>query len=304
MPIAGRMENIMKNNTRILIAGGDMRQMFCAARLAEEYDIAVAGFDGDRFPADTELRKADLSRDDRYDCVILPVPPLDENGNVNTPCFSGELALCDVTAHLKNGGVVFTGRQDERLEKTISGCGIINYMEREDLCLKNAVPTAEGAVKLALEELPVTLNGLPVLIVGMGRIGTALAEILKGFGADITAAVRSERAAAKARLIGVKSVRADRLDGSQRLVFNTAPELVFSRDVLEKFGGDTLFIDLASRPGGIDFDGAAELGKKVIWALGLPGKTAPVTAGEIVAETIDGILTERGDTDERKLQRS
>ena len=42
---------------------------------------------------------------------------------------------------------------------------------------------------IALSELPVTLSGLKILIVGMGRIGTALTEILKGFGADVTAAV-------------------------------------------------------------------------------------------------------------------
>ena len=74
--------------------------------------------------------------------------------------------------------------------------------------------------------------------------------------------------------------------------------MVFDRTMLEKSGRDTLFIDLASRPGGIDFEAAAELGRKAVWALGIPGKTAPVTAGEIVADTIAGILAERGAGDE------
>ena len=79
------------------------------------------------------------------------------------------------------------------------------------------------------------------------------------------------------------------------LVFNTVPTMIFGREQLSRFGKDTLFIDLASKPGGIDITSAQELGRKVIWALGLPGKTSPVTAGEIIAETIDNMLTERGD---------
>ena len=73
--------------------------------------------------------------------------------------------------------------------------------------------------------------------------------------------------------------------------------MIFGREQLSRFADDTIFIDLASKPGGIDFASAQELGKKVIWALGLPGKTAPVTSGEIIAETIDNMLIERRNND-------
>lgn len=133
-----------------------------------------------------------------------------------------------------------------------------------------------------------------VLIVGLGRIGTALAEILKGFGADVTASVRNAKGAAKARILGIKSVCTSKMDTDYSLVFNTVPEMIFDNELLEKFSNDTFFIDLASKPGGIDFDSAATLGKKVVWALGIPGKTAPVTSGEFIAETVAGIIEERG----------
>ena len=175
-----------------------------------------------------------------------------------------------------------------------SGLGIYEYLNREELSLKNAVPTAEGAVQIALEELPVTINGLRVLIVGLGRIGTALAAVLKGFGADVTAAVRSERGAAKARIAGIRHISSLNIGSGYDLVFNTVPELIFDRGSLTQFSGSTLFIDLASKPGGIDFEAARELGIKAVWALGLPGKTAPVTAGEIIAETVETMLDERG----------
>lgn len=45
---------------------------------------------------------------------------------------------------------------------------------------------------------------------------------------------------------------------------------------------------------GVDFELAKQLGIKVIWALSLPGKVAPVTSGEIICDTIQNILAERG----------
>ena len=71
--------------------------------------------------------------------------------------------------------------------------------------------------------------------------------------------------------------------------------MIFDKDMLGRFNSKTLFIDLASKPGGIDFDAALEHGIKAIWALGLPGKTAPVTSGEIIAETVRSALSERGE---------
>ena len=44
-----------------------------------------------------------------------------------------------------------------------------------------------------------------------------------------------------------------------------------------------------------DMEAAKDLGVKVIWALGLPGKVAPVTAGNIIKETICNIFSELGE---------
>ena len=278
----------MKN---ILIVGGDMRQICCAKRLTEKYRVSVMGFDSDVMPEN--VKKA--TEGEVFSCAVLPVPPLDENSMINTPCYSGEVSPADVEKFLVPDGEIFAGRVNSQLCEIFSDHEVLDYMAREELSLRNAVPTAEGAVQIALEELPVTLSGLKILIAGMGRIGTALAEILKGFGADITAVVHNARGAAKARLIGVKYVYTKDMTSDHALVFNTVPTMIFGREQLSRFGKDTLFIDLASKPGGIDITSAQELGRKVIWALGLPGKTSPVTAGEIIAETIDNMLTERGD---------
>ena len=62
---------------------------------------------------------------------------------------------------------------------------------------------------------------------------------------------------------------------------------------------NALIIDLASEPCGTDFKTAEELGITAKKALGLPGKFAPKTAGEILKETVLNILSEKEDPDVR-----
>lgn len=281
---------------KILIAGGDMRQLYCGLRLAENYDVSVIGFD-EKYTAPHPVLKP-VQYDTAFDSIVFPVSPLTAQGSLGTPCCEEKIPLGSITPLIKKEGTIFTGRHDTLLRKAFPEAEIINYMELEEVSLRNAIPTAEGAVKIAIDELAVTLHGLRVLIVGCGRIGMSLINILKGFGADITVAVRNSTGRAKAELMGVKAVCTMNAGYDYNLVFNTVPSLIFDRERLECFGRDTLFIDLASKPGGIDFQSASQLGIHAVWALGLPGKTAPVTAGEIIAESIHGILGERGEADE------
>ncbi len=283
----------MKDKFRILVAGGDMRQLYCAGKLSAMSDTYVMGFSAESVPEKMNFKPAVTDTDGFYDFAVLPVPPLDNKGMITAPFSNEEISPAEIRRLVKPDGIIFVGKYDKKLSEVFDDTEIIDYMAREDLSLKNAVPTAEGAVEIALNELPVTLNGLKVLIVGLGRIGTALAEILKGFGADVTASVRNAKGSAKARILGIKSVCTSKMNTDYSLVFNTVPEMIFDNERLEKFSNDTLFIDLASKPGGIDFESASVLGKKVIWALGIPGKTAPITSGEFIAETVAGIIEER-----------
>ena len=82
--------------------------------------------------------------------------------------------------------------------------------------------------------------------------------------------------------------------GRADLVFNTVPACVLGREILSKLRKDALIIDLASKPGGVEFDTARELGIKTVWALSLPGKCAPISAGDIILETIGNCLAEQG----------
>lgn len=173
------------------------------------------------------------------------------------------------------------------------GLSISDYLKREEMAVLNAVPTAEGAVALALSERASTLWESNCLITGFGRCAKTLALLLKGFGAHVTIAARKEGDLAFARTLGLSSCHLSELPvvlPKQEILFNTIPHIIFDRDLLSMVPEDCLMIDLASRPGGIDFETASELGRKTIWALSLPGKVAPITAGNIICQTVINMI--------------
>lgn len=70
--------------------------------------------------------------------------------------------------------------------------------------------------------------------------------------------------------------------------------MILNEPMLKHIDKHTLIIDLASRPGGVDFEAAKRLGLNVNWALSLPGKVAPITAGKIIYKTVCNILKQEG----------
>ncbi len=178
------------------------------------------------------------------------------------------------------------------------GIEVIDYFEREELSVLNARATAEGAVQIALEEQAVTLAGEKVLILGMGRIAKALIRILSGFGTEMTVCARKYSDLAWAEIFGCKTIHISELKSSgvlsdSELIFNTVPHLVLDESALSQCSKSCLMIDLASKPGGMDFEAAGRMGLRAIWALSLPGKTAPISSGKIIGKAIENILIER-----------
>lgn len=284
----------MKRNTVFLAAGGDMRQLYAAKKLAEDYRVYIIGFPknadtGNAVPAD------DISQiTEKADCLILPLPVSADNIFLNAPMSERKIPVAVLKSAVKENAVITGGRVTEQIERIF---GVVeDYSKREDFAVANAVPTAEAAVQIAMENYGKTLYRSPVLIVGAGRISKALAKILKGFGAEVTVAARKKSDLLWAEIFGCKGAEISGLENTAdkyELIFNTVPAPVLKKSVLEKLKPDTVIIDLASSPGGTDFEYAEKHNIKAFLSLSLPGKYSPVTAGEIIAQTILNLLTER-----------
>ena len=278
---------------KITIAGGDLRMLTVGSLLAEQgYVCHGFGF-GDRikdFPNIAPKPPSEALKD--TSAVILPLP-CERDGFLNTPFSTSRILLDDVFSSAEEGALFIGGRLP------IGGNGFVDYSEREDFKIKNAVPTSEGAIALAMKELDVTLYGAKAVVVGYGRIGKYLSSALRDLGASVTVIARSpeSRAYAESNRIETVGFESTKIALSKAdVVFNTVPTIVIGERELSVMKPNGIIIDLASLPGGVDESAARNYGINFLRALSLPGKVAPTTAGNIVFETVYSILLEKGVT--------
>lgn len=284
-------------NNKISVIGGDLRQLTLAELLSEDgYDVLVSGFGddskSDKYTIENDVKKACLG-----DVIILPMPVTADSKTLNAPFNKAKISLSELEEHISPNSLILGGRLNEDFYTLFENHKCIDYYEREELMIKNAVPTAEGAIELAIAETPITIAKSKCLIIGYGRIGKVLAHHLKAMDAFVTVSARKYQTLAWIDVDGYTAVHNKDLIKnihSYDVIFNTAPALILDEDILAKINPDTVVIDLASKPGGVDFQKAKDFGLKVIWALSLPGKTAPLTSGRIIKETISNILYEEG----------
>jgi len=282
------------------VIGGDLRSAYLAGLLATDgYKVITSGFDSTDLPSCVTGCTNPAQAVTLADFVILPVPVSTDEKTVNAPFSRVRIPIDQIFGALRQGQRVAGGAVSSNLhaQAGLYGVNIIDYLAREELAVYNAVPTAEGAIQLAMEELPITISGSRCLITGYGRIGRVLSRLLVAMGAQVTVAARRFSDLAWAGTQGCAAVGLDVLAECNDfdVVFNTIPHMIFDRDILVGMDKNTLFIDLASRPGGIDFTAAAELELKTVWALSLPGRVSPKSAGQIIKSTLLNIIKEIGE---------
>ena len=289
----------MRNELNFWVVGGDMRQAKLAELLsADGHTVHTFALEA-LGPLEGVRQEKYLAEAELADCVVLPLPAAGEDGMLNAPLSRHPLPLAELFSFLRPGQVVCAGRVDAPAMVQAEGLGLTlcDYFAREELAVANAVPTAEGAIQIAMEELPITIHGARALVIGCGRLGRALAPRLAGLGARVSVAARKFADLAWAESWGFGAEHTGQLQPwlcGYDLVINTVPARVLGEAELAELRPDCLVIDLASKPGGVDLDAAARLGKKVVWALSLPGKVAPVTAGRAIRTAIYNILSELG----------
>ncbi len=282
----------MKSPLRFGVLGGDRRMRFLADLLAADgVPVIAAAMENDPPALARHVSVPALLAE--ADAVILPLPVTKDGKTLFAPLSGGEVPLSDGLAERLAGKRVFWG-MPEKLPKTEAWAGVRakDYFAREALTLGNAALTAEGAVALAIREHPAALFGAECLITGFGRIGTSLAPKLLAFGARVSGAARKREDRMRMATLGVRPLRFDEITQPYDIVFNTAPAPVLTAPILLRQKPDTLLIELASAPGGIDRKAAAALRLRVVDAPGLPGRVAPKTAAALIRDAVYELLEE------------
>lgn len=278
------------------VIGGDKRQLFLIRSLLEDgYNVIPAGFgrlSGQGFDNLSGVEAAILYSD----AIILPLPGVRADKSVNAPFSQRSIFFSDSELDVMRKKPVFTGMRDRLLRAypKLGDAVVFDYAARDDFAVLNAVPTAEGAVELAMSAYEGTIFGSRSLVVGFGRIGKILARMLHSLGSDVTVCARKPADFAYIEALGYRAKNTSALSvvHGYDLIFNTVPALIFDEALLRNTDKTALLTDLASLPGGVDFEAARELDIDARRALALPGRCAPKSAGEIIKKTIFSIIEE------------
>ncbi len=228
--------------------------------------------------------------------VVGPIPLSSDRKNLSMP-FSNIKLNVDEFISCIAGKTLIAGNIVEETKRKLEQANIqyIDLLKREEFTVLNTIATAEGTIQIAMEETQKTLHGSKVLIMGFGRIGKVLAKMLDGIGAKVYCEARKNEDIAWIKAYGYEPIHLNNLNehlGEFEIIISTIPFQILDKDRLELVNKDAVVIDLASNPGGVDRKAAKEKDLKLIWALSLPGKVAPLTSAIYIKETLYHVLKE------------
>ena len=216
------------NHTRTAaIVGGDVRQVFLGELLAAD-GMRVGTVGLERHVCELPIFCDMAALFAEADVVLLPMPVTRDEMYLHAPLANAPYRLKDVLDAIPAGTSVYGGAIPQTLYEPARRREIrlYDYLKQEELALLNAIPTAEGAIQIAMEQLPVTIHDLSVLVIGAGRIGSAVAMRLRGLGARVTVSARREADFARMYSAGYHCLDTRRLEGQLHafpLIINTVP---------------------------------------------------------------------------------
>ena len=151
---------------RITIVGGDARMPYTAAALmGMGHQTALCAY------RDTPFSPSMLSV---AEAVLLPLPLSRDGVHLNAPTTEIATPLSEMARMLPEGVPLLCGHADDTLRAIAGDRPILAYGQDEEYLRKNAYITAEGAIAMLMAELSSALADTPCLILGAGRLASAL----------------------------------------------------------------------------------------------------------------------------------
>lgn len=295
----------------ISIIGGDLRSV----RLAENYvaegnTIYTFGLENYNWKENTTSSSEEKNSEivlcenlseamEKSNIVIGGIPFSRDGIKLNAPFARKEILIENFKKNL-NGKKFFAGRileenfgTEENASEDKPKIQMYDLLKDDELTILNAIPTVEGAIKIAIDEREETIHESNVLVCGYGRIGKIACDRFSKLGANVYCTARKETDLAwirEKRFIPLTYPEVINFASRFDIVINTVPTLIIKKEELDAFNKDVLLIELASLPGGFDKEYIKQKGLKLITAPGIPGKEMPKTAAKYIKKVIDKIL--------------
>jgi dipicolinate synthase subunit A len=280
----------------LAMLGCDQREIGLAEALVElGTDVRLVGF-----PREGALKRA-LHFDDPVEAVrgaqavIGPMSNTDDEGLITANLRDGKpINLAKTIPAIPRHTPLLIGVAKPVIRGLVTQYGLVlvEMAEIDEIAVLNSIPTAEGAIQVAMENTEITIHGSRCLVLGLGRCGTTLARKLVALGANVTVSSRSAADLARAAALNCEPLPLAELHSKTdfQIIFNTIPALVLPRSYLRLLDAAAVIVDIASGPGGTDFSAAHELEILAVHALSLPGRVAPKTAADILIKTVPHLL--------------
>lgn len=274
---------------KALFLGGDLRQKYACDYL-NRCNVSS------EFIADFILDEKLTQRIKNFSIIGLPIPISKDEMHLNT-LGNNLINIYDILSALSENTIVFGGKISDSIKNyfLINKINYYDYLNIESFQIQNALLTAEGAIYYAKQRLERSIHGSEIAILGFGRIGKILAYLLHSQGAKITVCARKDSDFTWSKIIGFNGFKIkisgdisnlDLINNKYDIIFNTIPFWIMDESFAKNKNSNTIIIDLASRPFGIDEVLVHKYNLNYYRELGIPGRYAPKTAGEIIGKTI------------------
>ncbi|MGN0351979.1 MAG: dipicolinate synthase subunit DpsA [Roseburia sp.] len=271
----------MNGQTVLFIS--DMRQVYLADILNKKgHTVRCLDIRDSRLLKEQILKLQDFLPE--AEMLILPIPV--------TKLTEQELFMDVLNKKIRNETLVLGGCFPETFTEWMEQRGIsyLDFMEDETVVEENSVATAEGAIADVILHSPYNIRESKIIVSGYGKCGKAIAERLQALGARVTILARKRESRKAAKSKGFYA--ADFAFGPEEamganVLINTVPAPVITELIIRELPKDAYLLDIASKPGGIDFQSAKEHGIQAELLLGIPGRYAPMESAYILARAIE-----------------
>lgn len=286
-------------NKNFAIIGGDFRLINLAKMIAKDNKVYIYGQEKyeDFLIKEKNLNICNsLEEVIKNSKIVISSIPFSKDGiDIYAPFSNNLIRINDLVNYLDDK-IFFAGSIQEYFYQLVidkKNLQVVDLMQEEDLTVLNTIATAEGTISEIIENTDINIHGSKILVLGFGRVAKVLAKKLLALDAKVACAARKDKDFAWMEALGLEKTNINNLEGNLgqfNVIINTVPKLILDENRLKRVKKDTLLIDLASKPGGIDQNVCKSLGLKSIWALAIPGKVAPVTSAIYIKNKIYKIL--------------